>query len=130
MPGGAASADPKVLHLLNRLSLGPRPGDIQKVEAIGIESYIQQQLAPEQIPEPPSLGDRLSQLASLKLSPVELVQQYRQQQQQQQQNPQAAAGSAVPRSTRTPATPPNRGSAGSSSTIAASPPRAIASSRK
>jgi uncharacterized protein (DUF1800 family) len=85
MPGGAAPADPKVLHLLNRLSLGVRPGDVQKVEAIGVEAYIQQQLAPEQIPEPQSLGDRLSQLASLKLSPGELAQQFRQQQQERKQ---------------------------------------------
>lgn len=84
-PGVAAPADPKVLHLLNRLSLGPRPGDVQKVEAIGVETYIQQQLAPEKIPEPKALSDRLSQLATLKLSPLELGQQLRQLQQNRKQ---------------------------------------------
>ncbi len=57
----AAAADPQVpntavahaqtLNILNRLSFGPRPGDVQRVESMGIEAYIQQQLAPESIPE-------------------------------------------------------------------------------
>jgi hypothetical protein len=31
----ATPANPKVIHVLNRLSLGIRPGDIQKVESMG-----------------------------------------------------------------------------------------------
>jgi uncharacterized protein (DUF1800 family) len=64
--------DPKILHIINRLSFGPRPGDITKVEHIGIEAYIQEQLTPEQIVEPASLSVQLSQLDALAMTPVQL----------------------------------------------------------
>ena len=38
------SEDQKILHVLNRLGFGARPGDVEKVKAIGIEKYIDQQL--------------------------------------------------------------------------------------
>ena len=36
--------DQKILHVLNRLSFGTRPGDVEKVKAIGLKKYIEQQL--------------------------------------------------------------------------------------
>lgn len=36
----------KVLHVLNRLGFGARPGDVEKVKALGIQKYIEQQLDP------------------------------------------------------------------------------------
>ncbi len=40
--------DPKrIVHVLNRLAFGPKPGDIQHVQEIGIEAYIKEQLHPE-----------------------------------------------------------------------------------
>ncbi|MEH1829250.1 MAG: DUF1800 domain-containing protein [Nostoc sp.] len=73
-PSDAASipVDPKVLHIINRLSFGPRPGDVQRVESLGVERYIQEQLSPESIPEPQSLTSQLKQLNTLYLNPVEL----------------------------------------------------------
>ncbi len=38
------SDDQKALHLLNRLGFGARPGDLEKVKALGIKNYIEQQL--------------------------------------------------------------------------------------
>ncbi|MEH2070819.1 MAG: DUF1800 domain-containing protein [Nostoc sp.] len=77
-PSNAANApvDPKVIHIINRLSFGPRPGDIQKVESMGVERYIQQQLSPNSIPESPSLNAQLSQLKSLQLSSAQLLNEY------------------------------------------------------
>ncbi|MEA5576687.1 DUF1800 domain-containing protein [Anabaena sp. UHCC 0451] len=66
--------NPKVLHIINRLSFGPAPGDIKKVEAMGVESYIKQQLSPDSIPEPESLTRQLSQMKTLRLNPVQLLQ--------------------------------------------------------
>src|ERR1700733_4413684 len=47
---GAASKAPsenaQVVHVLNRLTFGPRPGDIEKVKAMGIQSFITEQLNP------------------------------------------------------------------------------------
>ena len=39
----------RALHALNRLGFGPRPGDVDKVLAIGVDKWIAQQLAPERI---------------------------------------------------------------------------------
>src|SRR6476619_2543901 len=39
----------KIVHVLNRLGFGARPGDVERVEKIGLDAYIRQQLAPEKI---------------------------------------------------------------------------------
>src|SRR6266511_1473062 len=45
----------RILHVLNRLGFGARPGDIERVKAMGLENYINQQLNPEKITD--SLAD-------------------------------------------------------------------------
>ncbi len=67
----------KVLHVLNRLSLGIRPGDIEQVESMGVERYIQAQLSPQQIVMPARLTQQLAQLDSLQMTPEHLQQTYR-----------------------------------------------------
>ena len=39
----------KIMHVLNRLGFGARPGDVEKVKAIGLRKYIDQQLDPASI---------------------------------------------------------------------------------
>ena len=41
--------DQKILHVLNRLGFGARPGDVERVKAMGINKYIEQQLNPNSI---------------------------------------------------------------------------------
>ena len=41
--------DQKILHVLNRLGFGARPGDIERVKAMGLQKYIDQQLNPSSI---------------------------------------------------------------------------------
>ncbi|HKP69142.1 MAG TPA: DUF1800 domain-containing protein [Pyrinomonadaceae bacterium] len=36
--------DQKIIHVLNRLGFGARPGDVERVRAMGIQKYIDQQL--------------------------------------------------------------------------------------
>jgi uncharacterized protein (DUF1800 family) len=48
-PAGISTAKPltedqKILHVLSRLGFGARPGDVEKVKAIGLQKYIDQQL--------------------------------------------------------------------------------------
>ena len=43
------SDDQKIIHVLNRLGFGARPGDVEKVRAIGLQKYIDQQLNPASI---------------------------------------------------------------------------------
>jgi uncharacterized protein (DUF1800 family) len=65
----AAGAEPpapekQAVHVLNRLAFGPAPGDIQKVAAMGIPAWIEQQLAPDTLPLPPALAEKLASLAT------------------------------------------------------------------
>ncbi|MBS1794207.1 MAG: DUF1800 domain-containing protein [Acidobacteria bacterium] len=39
----------KIVHVLNRLGFGARPGDVEKVKAMGLQKYIDQQLDPGSI---------------------------------------------------------------------------------
>ncbi|PUA20121.1 DUF1800 domain-containing protein [Glaciimonas sp. PCH181] len=70
------SDNEKALHVLNRLAYGPRPGDIEAVQQIGVKHYIDQQLNPDSIPLPPSLVVQLADLPSYQLSTTQLYQQY------------------------------------------------------
>jgi uncharacterized protein (DUF1800 family) len=72
----AEPVNPKFIHLLNRLSLGIRPGELEQVQKIGVDKYIQQQLNPDSIAESPIVTARLSKLETIDLSPVELFQRY------------------------------------------------------
>lgn len=72
----AITADARALHVLNRLGFGPRPGDIRRVEAMGIDNYIYQQLHPQSIPLPDSLNHRLQSLYTLRLDPVQIFLKY------------------------------------------------------
>jgi uncharacterized protein (DUF1800 family) len=47
--GGGLTENQKILHVLNRLTFGVRPGDVEKVKAIGLQKYIEQQLDPSSI---------------------------------------------------------------------------------
>lgn len=71
----APSPDPKVLHVLNRLSFGPQPGDVERTANLGVERYIQQQLNPDTIPESQRLNARLAQLETFKLNSLQLLEQ-------------------------------------------------------
>src|SRR5450759_1348181 len=52
-PGNKSAAklseDQHILHVLNRLGFGVRPGDVERVKVMGIDNYIAQQLSPEKI---------------------------------------------------------------------------------
>nr|MBA3770341.1 DUF1800 family protein [Blastocatellia bacterium] len=41
----------KMLHILNRLGYGARPGDIEKVRSMGIKKYIDSQLSAASLPD-------------------------------------------------------------------------------
>jgi uncharacterized protein (DUF1800 family) len=44
--------DEQIQQVLNRLAFGPRPGDAEKVRAMGIDKWIDAQLHPERIADP------------------------------------------------------------------------------
>ncbi|MDP8978976.1 MAG: DUF1800 domain-containing protein [Acidobacteriota bacterium] len=74
--GKKLNKDQQILHALDRLSFGPRPGDLEKVRSLGLKKWIDLQLHPERIPETPALESRIAPLESLRMSPQETVQHY------------------------------------------------------
>ncbi|HWR16520.1 MAG TPA: DUF1800 domain-containing protein [Terriglobales bacterium] len=65
----------RAIHALNRLTFGVRPGDVDRVLAIGIDKWIDQQLQPERIDDT-ALDGRLSQFRTLKMSTREIVEKF------------------------------------------------------
>lgn len=69
------SQDEKILHVLNRLGYGARPGDVEKVRQMGVEKYIELQLNPEKIDDQ-AVDTRLKGLNTLSMTSQELVRAY------------------------------------------------------
>ena len=63
-------------HALERLTFGTRPGDLQALQQMGLEKWIDLQLHPERVAENPILEQRLEPLASLRLSPHDTYTHY------------------------------------------------------
>ena len=53
------SQDQQIVQALNRLTFGPRAGDVDEVRRLGVAKWIELQLRPEQIPENPVLEAKL-----------------------------------------------------------------------
>ena len=99
-----ANADVRAItHVLNRVGFGARPGDVERVQEMGLAKFIEDQLHPERIADG-ALNERLAEFTTLKMSTDELSDMFfapadaakkRQQAQQNQQakrNPPAQAG--------------------------------------
>lgn len=69
------SDEQRIIHVLNRLGFGVRPGDIERVKSIGIEQYINQQLNPEKIPDTVA-ENKIKDLTVLEMSTAELYAKY------------------------------------------------------
>jgi uncharacterized protein (DUF1800 family) len=65
----------RALHGLNRLTFGPRPGDLQKVMNMDVDDWIEQQLHPEEINDG-VLDAKLGQFRTLRMPVRELVQTF------------------------------------------------------
>jgi uncharacterized protein (DUF1800 family) len=70
------SKDQQALHALNRLTFGPRPGDLEALKKMGLKKWVDLQLHPERIPENPELAKKLAPLESLRMSQSEVVAAY------------------------------------------------------
>jgi uncharacterized protein (DUF1800 family) len=70
------SSDQQIVHALDRLTFGPRPGDLAEVKKMGLKKWIDLQLHPERIRESADLEAKLDRLESLGMSPLEALQHY------------------------------------------------------
>jgi len=62
-------------HLLNRVTFGPRPGDLDRVRAIGLKAFLDEQLHPERLNDS-ALEERLKVFPTLSMSTGELIEKY------------------------------------------------------
>jgi uncharacterized protein (DUF1800 family) len=69
------SADEAILHALNRLAYGPRPGDVERIKQMGLAKWIDQQLNPNSIDDK-ALDARLQSFPTLHLSSARLIAEY------------------------------------------------------
>ena len=65
----------RALHALNRLAFGPRPGEVDRVAAIGAANWIERQLHPDRIADA-AVDAQLMELPTLHMSGAALVQQF------------------------------------------------------
>jgi uncharacterized protein (DUF1800 family) len=66
------AADQQILHVLDRLGYGPRPGDVERVKQIGLTNYLQQQLHPERIDDS-AVNKKLAPFDALSMSASNLM---------------------------------------------------------
>jgi uncharacterized protein (DUF1800 family) len=71
----ALTENQKILHVLNRLGFGARPGDVERVKTVGLNKYIEQQLNLSSIDD--SLAEsKVKNLDVLKMSNDEIFAKY------------------------------------------------------
>ena len=103
LPYGETPTDDRtIVHVLNRLGYGPRPGDIERVRETSVTTYIEAQLFPDRIDDS-GVGARLERLDALERSTPDIIETYHlpaQQARRQRRRERAA------RADQPPATPP------------------------
>jgi uncharacterized protein (DUF1800 family) len=65
----------RAIHALNRLTFGPRPGDLQRITKIGIDNWIDLQLHPNKIDDS-ALEARLADFRTLRMSTQQIVENF------------------------------------------------------
>ncbi len=71
----AMNDDQRVAHVMSRLTYGARPGDFDRVKAMGVEAFINQQLDPDSI-EPGAVTAKLRRLPTLGMATPVIIEQY------------------------------------------------------
>jgi uncharacterized protein (DUF1800 family) len=68
-PSRDAPDERTLLHVLNRTSFGPRPGDLERLRSMGLAEYLDEQLHPERLPDD-DLEARLAAMPALAVTPL------------------------------------------------------------
>ena len=75
LPITELSPDEAILHALDRLAYGPRPGDVERVRQMGLAKWIEQQLNPNSIDDKAAEA-RLEDYRTLRMSTAKLIAEY------------------------------------------------------
>src|SRR5467141_1452210 len=84
LPIAELSPDEAILHALNRLAYGSRPGDLEHVRQMGLAKWIEQQLNPNSIDDK-AMEARLQDYPTLHMSTAKLIDEYPQPKQVEKQ---------------------------------------------
>jgi hypothetical protein len=74
----------RILQLLNRITFGPRPGDVERVRQIGISAFLEQQLRPESVNESAAEA-KVASLPTLSMSSRVLAENFQEMKRRAQQ---------------------------------------------
>ncbi|MEO6906402.1 MAG: DUF1800 family protein, partial [Abditibacteriaceae bacterium] len=69
------SPQQKILQALNRMTFGPRPGDVEAVQKIGLQNWIDAQLNPQGIDDS-AVDKQIADLKLLQMSQEDLMLAY------------------------------------------------------
>ena len=83
----------RVWHLLNRVTFGPSPGDVERLERGGAKAFLEEQFHPERIDDS-AVERRIAGLPTLSMSPEELAENFPAKNQAQGQAQASGKGSA------------------------------------
>jgi uncharacterized protein (DUF1800 family) len=75
LPPTDLTEDEAIVHVLNRLGYGPRPGDVQRIKDLGLAKWIDRQLRPESISDA-ALDSRLARFPTLRMSSEALLEKF------------------------------------------------------
>ncbi|HET7108666.1 MAG TPA: DUF1800 domain-containing protein [Candidatus Acidoferrum sp.] len=75
LPITELTADEAILHALNRLAYGPRPGDIERIKQMGLARWIEQQLNPNSMDDAAAEA-RLEIYPTLRMKTPQLLAEY------------------------------------------------------
>jgi uncharacterized protein (DUF1800 family) len=75
LPITQLTEDEAIVHAMNRLAYGPRPGDVERIRQMGLEKWVEQQLHPEAIDDQ-ELNQRLERYPTLTMSSRQLLEEF------------------------------------------------------
>ena len=67
--------DRTIAHVLNRMAFGPAPGDIERVRAMGLSRYIDEQLQPQKLADT-AMRERLAKFETLTMTSRDIGERY------------------------------------------------------
>ena len=71
----AMTDDQRIAHVLSRLTFGARPGDFERVKAMGVEEFIAQQLDPDSIEDSVAIA-KIKKLPTIGMATPVIIEQY------------------------------------------------------
>src|SRR6266508_2108446 len=69
------TGEQRIAHILSRLTFGARPGDFERVKAMGVDAFIAQQLDPDSL-DAGAVIARLKRLPTLGMATPVIIEQY------------------------------------------------------